>query len=140
MEPQIEFCDLAGELIEGRFRINRIAARLALQTGLPYETIRARIIEAYGYCVYPPKDGSRTLVMQHRVSGIDEIAVIAMRRVVYDFVGAIEVDQIVKSYLGSEYGDAHWVAWDTKVHLYVVLAVLRNLDSEGRLPRHESWN
>lgn len=139
MKPQIEFCDLAGELVEGRFRINSIAARLALQMGLPYETIRARIVEAYGYCVYPPKAGAKTLVMQYRLSGLDELAIIAMRRVIYDFVSAVEVDAIRKSYLASDEGDAHWIAWDLQTHLYIVIAVLRNLDSEGRLPRHESW-
>ncbi len=138
MVPYVEHRDLGGDYVEGRFRINRIAARLALQTGLPYETVRARIIEAYGYCRRPPKTGRKTILMQHHPDRIDELAIAAMRRVVDDFVSAAEVRAIRLSYLASDCGDAYWVAWDLQTHPYVVIAVLRNLEAEGRLPAHPS--
>lgn len=139
MNPYIEYRHLGGDYVEGHFRINQIAARLALQTGLPHETIRARIIEAYGYCLRPPRTGRKTITMQHRPDWIDEQAILAMRRVIDDFVTVSEVRAIRTSYLSSEVGDAFWIAWDQNTHPYIVIAVLRNLEAEGRLPVHPSW-
>jgi hypothetical protein len=138
MIPYVEHRDLGGDYVEGHFRTNRIAARLAVQTGLPYETVRARIIEAYGYCRRPPKSGRKTIIMQHHPDRVDELAISAMRRVIDDFVSMAEVRAIRTSYLASDYGDAYWVAWDLGTHPYIVIAALRNLEAEGRLPIHPS--
>ncbi len=106
---------------------------MALQTGLPYETVRARIIEAHGYCKVPPKDGVKVMFMQRDLDSVDERAIRAIRRVVDDFVSAAEVKQIRNSYRAAEMKDAYWIAWDCHIHPYVAIAVLRNLNARGEL-------
>lgn len=136
--PEIEECDLGGGYVEGFFNINEVSACLALQTGLPYETIEARIIEAYGYCQRPPKSGSKTILLQHHPDSIDHQAIAAMRRVIDDFITTAGIKDIKIAYLASEHGDPYWIAWDLQIHPYVAIAVLDNLEGRGELPLHPS--
>lgn len=57
-----------------------------------------------------------------------------MQQVIDDFVLPSEIEDIKRSYLASEFGDAWWIAWDLQLHPYIVLAVLRNLAEKGELP------
>lgn len=134
--PEIEHADLGGGYVEGYFSISEAAALLSLQAGLPYETIHARIIEAYGYCQRPPKSGSKIILMQRHPDQIDHQAILAMRGVVHDFLTADAIRAIKTSYLAAECGDAYWVAWDLDMHPYVVIAALDNLAASGELPPH----
>lgn len=143
MVPEIDHRDLGGGWVEGLFLINEVSAYLALQTGIPESTVQARIIEAHGYCVRPPKSGEKVICMDGRLYAVDDLAIRAMQRVIFDFVTVREVDAIVGAYLVEENGDAHRAAsdyLDNDVHPYVVIAVLRNLEEEGRLPIHPSWS
>ncbi len=141
--PEIETdCDLGGEPVEGYFYINEIAAFLALQSGIPEPTVRARIIEAFGYCKRPPKSGEKVIYMHGRLYSVDDQAIRAMQRVIFDFVSAAEVKEIVKGYMAEPFGDPYNIAGgflDGEVHPYVVISVLNNLRDEGRLPAHPSW-
>ena len=135
--------DLGGGWVEGFFYIDEVAAYLALQTGIPESTIRARIIEAHGYCLRPPKSGEKIICMDGNLYSVDDLALRAMRRVIFDFVSTREVDAIVGAYLMEENGDAYRAAaiyLDNDVHPYVVIAVLTQLRDEGRLPTHPSWS
>lgn len=137
--PEIEHCDLGGHYVEALFSMGEMAAYLALQTGLPYETIHARIIEAHGYCRRPPKTGCKVLLMQRHPDRIDHQAIQAMRRVIDDFLNSHDIKAIKTSFLASEYGDAYWVAWDLDLHPYVVIAALDNLQERGELPPRSDW-
>lgn len=136
--PEIEEHDFATEELEGIFEINEVAAHLALKTGLAEYKIRARIIEAYGYCVRPPKKNWKLLMTPPSKYEVDTLAIRAMQRVVYDFVSAAEVKQIIHAYLGAECGDAYDAADQINTHEYIVIAVLNNLRDEERLPLHPS--
>ncbi len=142
MTPEIETdCDLGDGWVEGFFYMDDIAAYLALQTGIPEVTIRARIIEAHGYCRRPPKGGQKVMCLDGRLYEVDAQAVRAMQRVIFDFVTTREVDAIVGAYLAEENGDAYRAATiylDNEIHPYVVIAVLTTLRDEGRLPVHPS--
>jgi hypothetical protein len=143
MIPEIELCDLGGDWLEGLFLINEVSAYLALQSDIPEATIRARIIEAFGYCRRPPKSGEKIIMMDGRLYSVDDQAIRAMQRVIFDFVSAAEVDAIVRAYLAEENGDAYRIAsiyLDNEIHPYVVISVLNNLRDEGRLPLHPSWS
>ncbi len=134
-------CDLGDVWVEGLFRVNDIAARLALQRGIPEVTVRARIIEAAGYCKRPPKGGKKVMYLNGRFDVVDEQAVRAMRRVIFDFVSSEEVEAIVRAYLAEENGEvfrASVIHLDNEIHPYVVTAVLATLKEEGRLPAHPS--
>ena len=136
-------CDLGGGWVEGLFRINEVSAHLALQSGLPEATIRARIIEALGYCKRPPKSGEKVICMDGRLYAVDDLAIRAMQRVIFDFVSVREVNDIVGAYLVEDNGEAYRAAsiyLDNEVHPYVVIAVLNTLRDEGRLPTHPSWS
>ena len=138
-----ENCDLGGGWVEGLFRITEISAHLALQSGLPEATIRARIIEASGYCKRPPKGGEKVICMDGRLYCVDDLAIRAMQRVIFDFVSEREMHAIVGAYLVEENGDAYRAAsiyLDNEVHPYVVIAVLDTLRDQGRLPAHPSWS
>ena len=77
--------------------------------------------------------------MDGRLYLVDDQAIRAMQRVVFDFVSVAEIRIIVEAYLAEENGDAYKIAGiylDNKVHAYVVIAVLNNLLKEGRLPTH----
>ena len=142
MIPEIEHRDLGGGWVEGIFLISEVSACLALQSGIPEATIRARIIEAFGYCRRPPKGGEKVIMMDGRLYAVDDQAIRAMQRVVFDFVSAPEVEAILQAYLAEENGDAYRVSGiylDGELHPYVVIAVLNNLRDEGRLPVHPSW-
>lgn len=136
-------CDLGGGWVEGFFYIDDVAAYLALQVGIPEATIRARIIEAHGYCKRPPKGGEKIICMDGRLYCVDDNAIRAMQRVIFDFVSEPEMHAIVGAYLVEENGDAYRAAGiylDNEVHPYVVIAVLNTLRDEGRLPMHPSWS
>jgi hypothetical protein len=135
-------CELGGGWVEGLFRINEVSARLALQSGIPEPTIRARIIEAAGYCKRPPKGGEKVIMMDGRLYSVDDNAIRAMQRVIFEFVPPREVEMIVAAYLADDQGDAYTVAGiqlDGEIHPYVVISVLDRLRDEGRLPIHPSW-
>ena len=142
MVPVIEHRELGSGWVEGLFVINEVSAYLALQVGIPEATIRARIIEAHGYCRRPPKGGEKIICMDGRLYAVDDNAIRAMQRVIFDFVSVPEVYAIVGAYLSEESGDAYGASayLDNDVHPYVVIAVLRNLEEEGRLPVHPSWS
>lgn len=143
MIPVVEHRELGGCWVEGLFIIDEVSAYLALQVGIPEATIRARIIEAWGYCERPPKGGEKVICMDGRLYAVDDLAIRAMQRVIFDFVSVPEVHAIVGAYLVEDNGDAHRAAsiyLDNDVHPYVVIAVLRNLEEEGRLPVHPSWS
>ena len=143
MNMEIEHRDLGGGWVEGLFLINEVSTYLALQTGIPEATIRARIIEAHGYCRRPPKSGEKIIMMDGLLYSVDDQALRAMQHVIFDFVTAREVDAIVGAYLVEENGDAYRAAsiyLDNEVHPYVVVAVLTALRDEGRLPVHPSWS
>lgn len=136
-------CDLGSGWVEGLFRITEVSAHLALQSGLPEATIRARIIEAWGYCKRPPKSGEKVICMDGHLYAVDDLAIRAMQRVIFDFVSVPEVHAIVGAYLVEDNGDAYRAAsiyLDNDVHPYVVIAVLNTLRDEGRLPIHPSWS
>lgn len=136
MEPEIEYCNFGGGYVEGYFSISDVAAFLSLQTGLPQQTIEARIIEACGYCRRPPKSGSKIILMQRHPDQIDQQAILAMRHVIDDFLTAEQARDIKVSYLASEHGDAWWIAWDLQTHPYIVIAALDNMNQRGELPPH----
>ncbi|MDP9485370.1 MAG: hypothetical protein M3Q49_06200 [Actinomycetota bacterium] len=143
MIPVIEHRELGGDWVEGLFIINEVSAYLALQVGIPEATIQARIIEAHGYCLRPPKSGEKVICMDGRLYAVDDLAIRAMQRVIFDFVSVPEVHAIVGAYLVEENGDAYRAAGiylDNEVHPYVVIAVLNTLSDEGRLPPHPSWS
>lgn len=143
MELEIEHRELGGGWMEGFFHVDEVSAYLALQTGLPEATIRARIIQAFGHCERPPKSGEKMIFMDGRLYSIDDQAIRAMQRVIFDFVSAAEVDAIVRAYLAEENGDVYKIAsiyLDNEVHPYVVISVLNNLKDENRLPLHPSWS
>ena len=140
MIPEVEQRDLGGGYVEGYFSISEFAAFLYLQTGLPYYTVEARIIEAYGYCRRPPKGGSKIILMQHHPDEIDHQAVLAMRRVIDDFVNPEGVRAIKISYLAVDFGDPYRVAWDLEIHPYFAMAMLDNLKERGELPEHPSMS
>lgn len=142
MIPEVEYRDLGGGWVEGLFLINEISAYLALQAGIPETTVKARIIEAHGYCQRPPKSGEKTILMDGRLYSVDDNAIRAMQRVVFDFVSSAEVQEIVTAYLAEENGDAYRVAaiyLDNEIHPYVVISVLNSLRDRGELPTHPSW-
>ena len=142
MIPEIERRDLGGGWVEGLFLMNEVSACLALQSGIPEATVRARIIEAFGYCRRPPKGGEKVIMMDGRLYSVDDQSIRAMQRVVFDFLSAVEIEDIKRAYLAEENGDAYRVAsiyLVDEVHPYVVVAVLNNLRDEGRLPAHPSW-
>ena len=142
MVPVIEHRELGGGWVEGLFVIDEVSAYLALQVGIPETTIRARIIEAHGYCLRPPKSGEKVICMDGRLYSVDDNAIRAMQRVIFDFVSVPEVHAIVGAYLVEENGDAYRAAGiylDNEVHPYDVIAVLNTLRDEGRLPTHPSW-
>jgi hypothetical protein len=141
--PEIEERDLGGGWVEGLFLINEVSAYLALQSGIPEATIRARIIEAFGYCKRPPKSGEKVILMDGSLYTVDDQAIRAMQRVVFEFVPEAEVELIVRSYLAEPHGDVFRICsdfLDGEVHHYIVVAVLNNLRDEGRLPMHPSWS
>lgn len=136
-------CDLGDGWVEGLFRISEVSAYLALQSGIPQATIDARIIEAWGYCQRPPKSGEKVICMDGRLYSVDDQAIRAMQRVIFDFLDPTEVAAIVAAYIFEENGDAYRVAGihlDNDVHPYVVIAVLNNLRDAGQLPVHPSWS
>jgi hypothetical protein len=141
--PEIEIdCDLGGGWVEGFFYINEVAAFLALQRGIPEATVKARIIEAFGYCKRPPKRGEKVIMLDDRLYSVDDQAIRAMQRVIFDFVSVSEVKQIIQAYLAEENGDAYRIAaiyLNNEVHPYVVISVLNSLRDQGRLPVHPSW-
>ena len=143
MMLEIEHRNLGGGWVEGLFLINEVSAYLALQTGIPEATIRARIIEANGYCRRPPKGGRKVICMDGRLYSVNDNAIRAMKRVIFEFVSDRETHAIVGAYLVEENGDAYRAAGiylDNEVHPYVVIAVLDTLRDEGRLPTHPSWS
>ncbi len=138
---EIEHRDLGSGWVEGFFLINEVSACLALQSGIPEATVRARIIEAFGYCERPPKSGEKAILMDGRLYSVDDQAIRAMQCVIFDFVSAAEVREIVKGYMAEPYGDSYNIAYDFldgQVHPHVVISVLNNLRDEGRLPAHPS--
>lgn len=142
MTLEVEHRELGGGWLEGFFHLNSVSAYLALQIGIPESTIRARIIEAVGYSKRPPKSGEKIVLMDGYLYSVDDLAIRAMQRVIFDFVSAYEVETIVRAYLAEENGDAYRVAGiylDNEIHPYVVISVLNNLRDEGQLPIHPSW-
>lgn len=140
---EVEHRNLGAGWIEGLFLINEVSAYLALQVGIPEATIRARIIEGHGYCQRPPKSGEKVICMDGRLYSVDDNAIRAMKRVVFDFISDREMHAIVGAYLVEENGDAYRAAGiylDNEVHPYVVIAVLDTLRDQGRLPDHPSWS
>lgn len=112
---------------------------LALQPHLPNHIKAARIIQAHGHNRhYPPKGGRKVNQHYQRCKTLDEIAIRAICSAVNDFILASEVDSIIKTYKAEENGDAFNVAGHLEFHPYIVIAVLRNLKREGRLPAHPS--
>lgn len=127
--------------MEGFFRITNTSAHLALQNGIPTATIQARIIEAHGHCRRPPKDGEKIILMDGRLYTVNNPAIRAMKRVIFDFISAHDIEHIVKAYLGQDNGDPYRITtdfFDCEVHVYVVIAVLDTLRDRGRLPTHPS--
>jgi len=139
MELEIEHRDLGDAWVEGVFLASEVSQYLALQTGIPRVTIRARIIEAYGYCERPPKNGKKVMFLQGSLYAVDDQAIRAMQRVVFDYVTANEVEAIVTEYLADENGDAFTVAFRLETHPYIVVSTLNCLRDKGRLPAHPSW-
>lgn len=140
--PEIEQRDLGGDWVEGIFLINEVSAYLALQTGLPQETIKARIIQAYGYCQRPPKDGEKIIYLQDNLDlgRVDHAAILAMRRVIDDFLTVAEIRALKIAYLAADHGDAWRAAYDLQTHPYIVIAALDNLKERGELPEHPSMS
>lgn len=135
-------CDLGGGWVEGLFRLTDVSARLALQAGIPEATVRARIIEAAGYCLRPPKAGEKVIYMDGRLYSVNDQAIRAMQRVIFEFVPPVEVRAIVRAYLAEDHGDAYRAAGillDGAIHPYVVISVLNALRERGELPAHPSW-
>ena len=141
MIPVIEHRELGGNRVERSFVINEVSAYLALQIGTPKATIRARIIEGHGYCKRPPKSGEKIICMGGRLYSVDDNAIRAAKRVIFDFVSEWEMHAIVGAYLVEENGDAYRPAGihlDNEVHPHVVITVLDTLRDQGRLPAHPS--
>lgn len=107
---------------------------MALQPDLPTATKRSRELEAHGYYVRPPRGGSRPCFALQHFDGIDEISVSATMRGVRQKATPEEVAAVKESYRASEFGDAWWIAWDCRMHPYMVMAILRHLSSRGELP------
>lgn len=142
MVPVIEHCELGGHWVEGLFIVNEVFVYLALQVGSPEATIRARIIEAHGYCRRPPKSGETVICMDGHLYAVDDAAICTMQRLIF-FVSVAAVHAIIGAYLVEENGDTDRAAsiyLDSEVHPYVVIAVLNTLRDEGRLPTHPSWS
>lgn len=112
---------------------------MAIQPSLPDATKRARELEAHGYHRRPPRDGRRACFALRSLSELDEVSIAATSRALPDHVSEGEIRTIRETYRATEYGDAYWVAFYTEIHLHVVIAVLRYLDSCGELPAHPSW-
>jgi hypothetical protein len=141
MNLEVEHRELGGGWMEGFFHIDEVSAYLALQTGLPEATIRARIIQAFGHCKRPPKSGEKMIFMEGNLYSVDHLALRAMQAVIFDFVSGEEVGRIVAAYLDEENGDAHNIAFyyfDDEIHWMIVTAVLTTLRDRGRLPIHPS--
>lgn len=141
MNPKVVTHDFGPGWIEGYFRLTDLSAWLTLHSGIPEATIRARIIEASGYCLRPPRSGDKIMLINSSMIGIDGLALAAMKRVIFSYVPEREVDEIVHAYLAEPMGDAHNISYyfDGDIHWMVITAVLDVLQDRGRLPRHESW-
>jgi hypothetical protein len=133
--------DLGAGWVEGLFRINEISAHLALQSGLPEATIRARIIQALGYCKRPPKGGEKIICMDGRLYSVDDNAIRVMKRVIFDHVTSAEMEAIIEAYMADDFGDPYNISgvfFEGQIHPYIVIAVLDSLQEKGRLPLHPS--
>lgn len=121
---------------------NRIdPALIGLRRRLPNHVRACRIIEAHGYLRNPPKGGRKISWSLEKLKyRLDEVSIKAIRSVIYDFISATEVNSIIQCYRGEQHGDAFNVAEYLEIHPYIVIAVLRNLETEGRLPLHPSWS
>lgn len=137
MSLQIEEHDL-GDNVEGYYTEDPVPALMAIGRGLSYQIQQARAIEGHGYYARPPRSGRRVCLAKKFYDWIDEVSVESIRRVVQDHIPTGEIEQVKTSYLASEYGDAFWIGFDLRLHPYIVIAVLRNLEAEGRLPIHPS--
>lgn len=112
---------------------------LALRPHLPNHVRAARIIQAHGHnrrC--PPRGGRKVSYRFEKLKKLDEVAIRAIRAAVDDFILASEVDAIITTYKSEDHGDAFNVAGHLETHPYIVIAVLRNLEADGRLPVHPS--
>ncbi len=81
--------------------------------------------------------------MEGSLYTVDDQAIRAMQRVIFDFVSAAEVRVILDGYMAEPFGDPYNIAatfLNDDIHPYVVISVLNNLRDEGRLPMHPSWS
>lgn len=138
MTLRVRTRNLGSGQAEAYFTADPAPALIAIHDHLPPGTKRARAIEGHGYYRRPPKSKRRVCLLHTSLDSVDEISVSATRAVIEEHVSREEVEAIKQSYLASEVGDAYWVAFDCELHVNIVLAVLRNLYSEGELPEHPS--
>lgn len=140
MRLEVDEIDIDCPEIDGLFTNKLDPAFVGLRRRLPHAVRACRIIEAHGYMRKPPKGGRKVCwslkKLRHR---IDEVSIKAIRTVIFDFISALEVDSIMVSYVAEPHGDAFNIAEDLEIHPYIVIAVLRNLEAERRLPLHPSW-
>lgn len=112
---------------------------MAIQPDLCDATKRARYIEAHGYHLRPPVSGERECYVVDSFERLDEISIAATRRGLAECITEEEVEEIRVAYEDSELDDAWWIAWRCDQHVHVVIAVLRQLHTEGRLPPKDYW-
>lgn len=140
---EIEYeCDLGGDWVEGLFYFNEVTEHLALQTGIPQATIEAHIIAAAGLCKRLPKSGEHVFEFRGYFYGVDELALAAMKCVIFEYVSPEGRDRIVEAYIDEDYGDVHNISrhhFDGNVHWMVITAVLDVMRERDELPIHPSW-
>jgi hypothetical protein len=141
MRLEVDEIDIDCPEIDGLFTNKVDPAFVGLRRRLPDAVRACRIIEAHGYMRRPPKGGRKVYWSLKKLRRrLDEVSIKAIRTVIFDFITAYEVDFIELGYLAEPHGDAFNIAEDSDIHPYIVIAVLRNLKEEGRLPVHPSWS
>lgn len=135
-------CDLGAHLVEAYFFIDDVSSYLALQSGIPEATIQAHIIAGAGLTRTPPRSGELVMYLGGYFFGVNELALAAMKRVIFFFVSPEGRDRIVEAYIDEDYGDVHNISrhhFDGNVHWMVITAVLDVMRERDELPIHPSW-
>ena len=130
--PLVEEFYLGEPNLEAFYTSTPISA-MALQPFLSHAAKRARCVEAHGYHRKPPISGERECYVAGSFEGLDEISIAATRRGIGDCVTEMEMEEIKTAYQESDIPDAWWIAWRCEQHVHLVIAVLRHLNSLGRL-------
>ncbi len=128
MEPAIDDYDLGGGRLEA-FYTEDPGPAMAIQIGLDEPARQMRELEAYGYCVRPPRR-DRFCLRPRSMREVDGLSVAAIRRVV-DRMRPEWVEEVREACRMSP--DPRWIAAWCELRVEVVMAALLNLRERGEL-------